>query len=287
MRLPAMVSVANSDVEPDGAKQWPPLPGQAALAWRDLADGWRKRWMWSALALQDIKLRYRGSMLGPFWMTISTFVMVLAMGVIYSQFFHMNVRVYLPYLAVGLIVWQLLSNMITEGCDTFLQAASVIQQVPIPFSIHVYRGVCRNFIVFAHNLILVPIGWIVFAIPIDWRLIELLPAGLLLAVNGVWISALLGLISARFRDIPPIVTSFLQVIFFLTPVIWPVEALRDWRAVATFNPLFAAIDVVRGPLLGRPTADSSWFALGIVTLLGCSVTFALFARFRSRIAYWI
>ena len=282
-----MVSAAGSDLERDGVNRWPSMPGRATLAWRDLADGWRKRWMWSALAVQDIKLRYRGSMLGPFWMTISTFVMVSAMGVIYSQLFHMDVKVYLPYLAVGLIVWQLLSSVITEGCDTFLQSASVIQQVPIPFSIHVYRGVCRNFIAFAHNLVLVPLGWIMLSIPIDWRLIELVPAWLLLAVNGVWISTLLGLLSARFRDIPPIIASFLQVLFFLTPVIWPVDALRNWRVVATLNPLFAAIDVVRGPLLGVPTADSSWIILGIVTFLGCGGSFLLFARFRSRIAYWI
>jgi ABC-2 type transport system permease protein/lipopolysaccharide transport system permease protein len=282
-----MVSVASSGLEQDGGKEWPPLPSRAALAWRDLADGWHKHWMWSALALQDIKLRYRGSMLGPFWVTISTFVMVGAMGVIYSQLFHVNVRVYIPYLTIGLIIWQLLSSIITEGCEIFLQTASVIQQVPIPFSIHVYRSVCRNFIVLAHNLILVPIGLIVFSIPVGWRVVELLPALLILAVNGVWITVFLGLISTRFRDIPPIVASFLQVLFFLTPVIWPVEALGDWRAVATFNPLFAAVDVVRAPLLGLPPAESSWIALGIVTILGCAGTFALFSRFRSRIAYWI
>ncbi len=282
-----MVSVASSDLEHDGVKQWPPMPGRGTLAWRDLADGWHKHWMWRALAVQDIKLRYRGSMLGPFWVTISTLVMVVAMGAIYSQLFHVDVNVYVPYLTIGLITWQLLSSIITEGCEIFLQSTSVIQQVPIPFSVYVYRGVCRNFMVLAHNLILVPVGLILFAIPVGWRVVELLPALLLLAVNGVWITVFLGLISTRFRDIPPIVASFLQVLFFVTPVIWPVEALGDWRGVATFNPLFAAIDVVRSPLLGLPAAESSWIILGIVTIVGCAGSFALFARFRSRIAYWI
>jgi ABC-type polysaccharide/polyol phosphate export permease len=282
-----MVSVASSDMEQDGVKEWPAMPGRATLAWRDLADGWRKHWMWRALAVQDITLRYRGSMLGPFWVTISTLVMVVAMGAIYSQLFHVDVKVYVPYLTLGLIIWQLLSSIITEGCDIFLQSTSVIQQVPIPFSVYIYRSVFRNFLVFAHNLIIVPVGLIVFAIPLNWRVVELLPALLLLAVNGVWITVFLGLISTRFRDIPPIVASFLQVLFFVTPVIWPVEALGDWRAVATFNPLFAAIDVVRAPLLGLPTAESSWITLGVITILGCTGTFALFARFRSRIAYWI
>lgn len=287
MRPAGMVSVAISEAEQNSAAEWPPPPSRSSLAWRDLADGFRKSWMWGALALQDIRLRYRGSMLGPFWLTISTLVMVVAMGAIYGRLFHVDIATYLPYLCLGLIVWQNFSSTITEGCETFLREQSVIQQVPIPFSIHAYRNVCRNFIVLAHNLVIVPIGLVIFAIPIDWHVLEIIPGFLLLAINGFWISILLGLISARFRDVPPIVTSFLQVLFFVTPIIWPAELLGDWQAIATFNPLFAAIDVVRAPLLGVATAEHSWIALLIMTVLGCGVTFAMFARFRTRIAYWI
>ena len=282
-----VVKIEKPAVEPNGAVEWPPLPSRAALAWRDLADGFGKSWMWAALALQDIKLRYRGSVLGPFWLTISTLVMVVAMGVIYGRLFHVDTANYLPYLALGLIVWGTFSSMITEGCETFLREQSVIQQVPIPFSIHAYRNVCRNFIVLAHNLVIVPIGLVVFAIPVNWYSLEVIPGFVLLAVNGFWISILLGLISARFRDVPPIVASFLQVLFFVTPIFWPVELLGDWQAIATLNPLFAAIDVVRAPLLGTATAANSWLVLLLMTVIGCGVTFAMFARFRTRIAYWI
>jgi len=287
MRPAGMVSVAISEAEHERAAEWPPLPSRAALAWRDLADGFGKSWMWAALALQDIKLRYRGSVLGPFWLTISTLVMVIAIGAIYGRLFHVDIATYLPYLALGLIVWQTFSSIITEGCDTFLREQSVIQQVPIPFSIHAYRNVCRNFIVLAHNLVIVPIGLVVFRIPIDWHVLEIIPGFLLLAINGFWISILLGLISARFRDVPPIVASFLQVLFFVTPIFWSVEMLGNWQAIAALNPLFAVIDVVRAPLLGVAPAESSWIVLLIMTVLGCSVSFAAFARFRTRIAYWI
>ena len=282
-----MMSVAISEAEQDVAVEWRPLPTRAAVAWRDLADGFGKSWMWVALALQDIKLRYRGSVLGPLWLTISTLVMVVAIGVIYGRLFQAEIATYLPYLALGLIVWQTFSSIITEGCEIFLRERSVIQQVPIPFSIHAYRNVCRNFIVLAHNLVIVPIGLVFFAIPIDWHVLEIIPGLLLLAINGFWISILLGLISARFRDVPPIVASFLQVLFFVTPIFWSVEMLGDWQSIAALNPLFAAIDVVRAPLLGAATARSSWIVLIIMTILGCSVTFAAFARFRTRIAYWI
>jgi ABC-2 type transport system permease protein/lipopolysaccharide transport system permease protein len=279
-----MVSVASTEVGPKGAADW---PRRVALAWRDLAQGLGKTWMWSALALQDIRLRYRGSVLGPFWLTISTLVMVVAMGVIYARLFHTEPSTYLPFLTVGLIIWRLLSEMITEGCDMFLVEASVIQQVPIPFSIYVYRNVCRNFIVLAHNLAIVPIGFAIFSIPIGWELLAIIPGFLLLAVNGVWITMLLGMVSTRFRDVPPIVASVLQVLFFLTPIIWPPELLGRWHPVATFNPLFAAVDVVRAPLLGTSTAPSSWIMLISVTVVGCGLGFIAFARFRSRIAYWI
>jgi len=280
-----MVSVASSEIESE--VELPAPASHAALAWHDLASGFAKVWMWWALALQDIRLRYRGSVLGPFWLTISTLVMVVAMGVIYSQLFHMEMSTYLPFLTLGLIVWQLLSGTISEGCDVFVRETNVIQQVPIPFSVYAYRNVCRNFIVLAHNLAIVPIGLVAFGIPLDWHMLEIIPAFLLLAVNGLWISILLGLVSTRFRDVPPIVASFLQILFFLTPIIWAPEMLGRGHPITTFNPMFAAIDVVRAPLLGVPTAESSWIMLLVTTALGSGITFAVFARFRDRIAYWI
>jgi|SRR5579862_4422467 len=283
-----MAFVASSEIETETAAAWPAPPSRAVLAWRDVNEGWHKRWMWRALALQDIKLRYRGSVLGPFWLTISTLSMVVAMGLIYPRLFRVDTARYIPYLAIGLILWQLLQSLFTDGCDTFLREESVIQQVPIPFSIHAYRCVYRNFIVLAHNLAILPLGVAVLGMPITWHLVEIVPGVLLLAINGMWISILFGLVSARFRDVPPIVGSFLQVLFFLTPVMWPLEAFgSDWRSIVGLNPFFAAIDVVRAPLLGEAPTESSWIVLLVTTAIGLVVSFAAFARFRSRIAYWI
>ncbi|HVC53705.1 MAG TPA: ABC transporter permease [Stellaceae bacterium] len=243
--------------------------------------------MWSALAWQDIKLRYRGSMLGPFWLTISTALLVLGMGVIYAHLFHTRTAVYMPYLMLGLIMWNLIGWMFNDACQTFLAAESVIQQVPIPFSIHAYRVVCRNFIILAHSLVIVPVVLYIFSVQVGWSLIEIIPAMLILAVDGAWVSLLLGMICARFRDVPPIISSLLQMAFFLTPVIWPIDALGIYRPLAEFNPIFAAIDVVRAPLLGVPPVPTSWPVLLAATLIGGGVTFFAFARFRARIAYWV
>ncbi len=281
-----MVIVAPSETR-TAAAPLPPEPSRARLAARDLAEGLAKSWMWTALALEDIRLRYRGSMLGPFWLTISTVVMAAGMGLVYSQVFRVQTESYVPYLTVGLILWQLIASLINEGCEVFVRAESVIQQVPIAFSIHVYRSVCRNVIILAHSLIVIPPMLLLFGIRVDWHVLEIIPGLALLIANGVWITLLLGVFGTRFRDISPIVGNFMQVLFFLTPIIYPIEALREWRGIATWNPFFAAIDVVRAPLLGTVPEGSSWVILVLWTLVGSALAFALFARFRGRIAYWI
>jgi ABC-type polysaccharide/polyol phosphate export permease len=262
-------------------------PSAAEEAWLDLIRGFSKSWMWSAMAMQDIRLRYRGSILGPFWLTISTLIMVGAMGVIYARLFHMDVAHYLPFLTIGLITWQFISSLINEGCQTFTSVQSVIQQVPLPFSIYAWRTVYRNLIVLAHSVLVIPLVLIIFQIKIGWSAITVLPAIAIIALNGAWLSILLGMISARYRDIPPIVTNFVQVLFFVTPVFWPPEALGPWQGVLTLNPLFAAVDVVRAPLIGVAPYPYSWVTLICVTVIGWAGTFAFFARFRQRIAYWV
>ena len=70
-------------------------------------------------------------MLGPLWLTMGTLLMVVVIGVVYGVLLHADIATYLPYLALGLIVWQTFSNIITKGCEIFLQERSIIQQVPI------------------------------------------------------------------------------------------------------------------------------------------------------------
>jgi ABC-type polysaccharide/polyol phosphate export permease len=128
---------------------------------------------------------------------------------------------------------------------------------------------------------------LIFSVPVGWNVLIIVPALAILTINGIWVSILLGMISARYRDVPPIVTNFVQVLFFVTPVFWPPEALGVWMQALPLNPLFAAVDVVRAPLLGSTPLAYSWTVLLIVTLIGCIGTFLLFVKFRPRIAYWI
>ena len=123
-----------------------------------------------------MRLRYRGSVLGPFWQTITTIVMISSMGFIFARLFRTQLQDYLPMLTVGLIFWQFIAGMITEGCATFSSVQSIIQQVKLPFSLHAYRLVYRNVLVLLHSFVIVPIVLVLFPHPVvGLRLLEARP----------------------------------------------------------------------------------------------------------------
>jgi ABC-type polysaccharide/polyol phosphate export permease len=275
------------DLQRPSDMSWASVQSSTSVAWNDIWHGLHKSWFWGALAMQDIKLRYRGSIIGPFWLTLSMAIMIGAMGFLYSKLFNQDTSTYLPFLATGLIVWNFVSGQINEGCQTFIAAQGLIQSVALPYSIHVYRQVMRGLIMLAHNLVILPIVLIFYHVPPTRYTLEALPAFALLCINCVWIALLLGMISARFRDVPLIVQNFVTILFFVTPIFFPPSALGPWQEIAQLNPLFAAVDILRAPLLGQAPAASSWPIMLAVTGLGWSVAFLFFSRFSSRIAYWV
>ena len=266
----------------------PPLAAsQTALALLDIVQGARAFHLWGMLGWQDIRRRYRRSILGPFWLTISMGVLVGALGTLYGTLLKVEITGYVPFLALGFIVWTLISSLITDGCAAFISAESIIKQVDLPLSVHVYRAVWRNLIIFAHNAVIFVVVAVLFSIWPGWTGLLAVPGLGILCLNGVWVGLFLGLISARFRDVPPIVTSITRTAFFVTPIIWMPGLLPGRAVLLDFNPFFHFLELVRAPLLGQAPGLVSWLAVLGVTLGGWLVTFALFRYYRRRIAYWV
>ena len=265
------------------ASSTPLPPSQTALAFRDVVEGACAFRLWGMLGWQDVRQRYRRSTLGPFWLTISMGALVGGLGVLYAGLFRMDVADYLPFVAAGLIIWGLLSGLITEGCAAFIGAEGIIKQVNLPLSVHVYRVVWRNLIVFAHNVAIYVAAAVIFSIQPGWTGLLVLPGLALLCLNGVWMGLLFGLVSARFRDVPQIAASVVQVAFFLTPIIWKPELLPDRTFVLDLNPFFHLVELVRAPLLGQAPGLVSWLAAAGITLGGWLVTLLMYRRYRCMI----
>ena len=256
-------------------------------AGRDLRGSlklWRLCW---ALGWLDVKLRYRGSILGPFWLTASTAIMVGSMGVIYAFLFKMNLQEYLPFLTVSLVLWGFISGIVNDATSCFTQSENMIRSMRMPFTVYAARVVIRNVLVLAHNVVVVVVVFAVFRVWPGMPMLQSLPGLVLWLLDGLAACVLLGALGARFRDIMPIIGSILQIVFFITPIIWKPELMRHGREWLTFNPFFDLLEIVRRPLLGGVlTPDVLWAAIGFsVALWG--LTALGFTRVRARLAYWV
>jgi len=263
------------------------LKSNLSLAIKDLKDGICSIHLWPMLGWQEIKQRYRRSLLGPLWLTISTGVMIGGMGPLYSKLFNQDLSVYFGFLAVSLVIWMLISSLINESCLCFIAAEGFIKQIKLPLTIYILKVIWKNLIIFAHNLLILVVLLLFYPPPLAWQLL-LAPLGvLLIAVNAIWLGLLLGLLCARFRDIPQLVSSVMQIAFFLTPIMWKADMLGKNGWMATINPIFHFLEVVRAPLVGSASSVLSWTVVLGTTVVGFAITLAMFARFRSRIAYWL
>ncbi len=242
---------------------------------------------WSTLGWADIKFRYRRTVIGPFWLVLSTGVTVLAIGVLYAGLFHTRTTDYIPFLACGMIIWAFVSTTINEGCNVFITAAPIIKSSSIPLSVHIFRMLWRNLVVFFHGFLVIAVAWAYYQWALNPSILLSVLGLVVLCVFLFGFTLIFSVICTRFRDMPQIVTSLLQLIFFLTPIIWqPSEKLRG-SAIVLLNPFYSLVEVVRAPLLGQPVGAIEWTiavsAAVIVTIFGL----LMYGRYRRVLAYWL
>jgi len=260
------------------------------LALKDFKDGLSQWRIWLMLAYQDIKLRYLRSILGPFWITLSMAISVYSMGFLYSHLFHSDLQSYFPFLVGGMITWALISTLITELTDAFSTSANLLKQIKLPYSLYIHRIVARNIIIFFHNmLVIVPILAIFHQVAkVNWNTLFLFVGLFLLYINAIFYGLTLAMIGSRYRDISQIVKSLIQVVFFLTPVMWKPDVLpANKKFIALYNPFSSFIEIIRAPLTGSLPAFHDLVMVSIVTLIGIYICYYLFVRYRARIVYWL
>jgi ABC-type polysaccharide/polyol phosphate export permease len=152
----------------------------------------------------------------------------------------------------------------------------------------VWRTVFRNLINLGHHMVIVLVVLIYFG---SWRTANYPVAALglfFLLINVAWISMLVAIISARFRDIPQIVQAVTQAAAIMTPVFWPSDRIGPkYRPILDLNPFYHLLEAVRAPLLGRQVAEHTYLFLAAMAVVGWLVTFAIFANTRRRIVHYL
>jgi ABC-type polysaccharide/polyol phosphate export permease len=256
-------------------------------AWSDLSAIVTNSFVWRALAWADIRSKYRFSTFGTFWITLSMGVSAVSIGLIYGQFFGLELRVYLPYFTAGMIIWTFIASAISEATQTLIGASAWIKGASLPISFHIMRMLQRNFIVMLHNMVILGLLWLYFR----W---ELKPEALLslvgLGITYIFLigaSMIIAYACVRFRDIPPAVQALMQFVFFASPIIWQPEQLKFGQFLLQWNPIVYLLAVTRDPLIGRPVGPADFAIALLLALASLAVGALVYRRYRGRVAYWV
>jgi ABC-type polysaccharide/polyol phosphate export permease len=265
------------------------LRSLATTARQDIVGGLWRADLWGRLGWLEVRRRYRRTLLGPFWTSVSLALYVISVGIVGAGLWHQNIQEYLPFLVSGMIAWFLVSTIINESCHLLVSGHALFRNVKFEYSILAYALVWRNFIVFLHNLVVyVVIVGVLNPGLIGFTALLAIPGVILVAVNGIWIALLCGMSCLRYRDVTQIVGSVIQISMLITPIFWPPDSLVGARRLlfVETNPLYHMIDLVRGPLLGRVPGPISYAVVLLITVTGWALTYWVFSHFRKRIAYW-
>lgn len=237
----------------------------------------------------DVRQKYRNSVLGPFWVTVTMGISIFATGFVYAFLFKQDVSVYLPYVAVGFVMWSFITGYIGEACSVFIQNEAFLTQIRLPLLIYPLRLLWRYVVIFLHHLVVLLTVLLVFSKVSIVGLLAFLLGFFVLSLNIFWMGTFLGLLSVRLRDLPILISTAFQVLFMITPVIWPVSALGSRMKIANINPFYHFLEVVRAPLMGNMTAawELSLLFSFVFAIFGLALVSFLIIIWKRMLVFWL
>ncbi len=252
----------------------------------DVVRGFMRYELWTSLAQDDLRQRYRRTVFGLAWLTLSYLVFILAKIFIFGALNPAPMAWFAAYVTVGFLIWQIISSFVVDGSTSLINSETWVKGVQLPYSTYFFESISRDLIIFAYSAVVAGVVLVATGHIPGWAALSVAPALLLLVLNGLFLHMLLGVICLRYRDVVQVVQTAMRVLFFLTPLVWTVDQVGPIAGFLVWNPFTYLIDIVRAPLVDNIIPLTSWLvSAGITVGLGI-VSFFTFAIFRNRMAFW-
>ena len=247
------------------------------------ASRWR---VWLDMSVRQFRNRYLGTIIGPFWLTFTTLMTTLGLGILYGKLFGAPLKTHLPYVCVALVVWSQVTGLLTNGASVFVNNKNTIQEYPLPYSFYAFKLLTSQFIAFGFRVLVLLGLFLVLQVPVT-LLSSLAFIGLFLIFwIGFWSTLCLGILCTRYRYLSELITASMTFIFFVTPSFWYPDRLGEFAFIANYNPFYHLIEIVRSPLLGRPGIGLNYAVACGIAIIVCPLGFYLLGRYRHRLIYW-
>lgn len=252
----------------------------------DVKNGFLRYPIWIHQAYHQLSAKYKRTVFGTLWISGNFLFMSFSVAFVFSSLFNHDLKVFLPFCLLGNLVGTSFVWIITEAPDLFMTNSPIIKNNALPFTTYAFEAVCKLLILFLHNLAVYFFVVIIFGIaPIpSWEaIISLILLPIMILPWGV----LIGMISARYRDLRFLLPNLATLMFFLTPIYWMPDMLGERIYIAKLNPLYHMVSIVREPLLGRAPTMENWVYSIVFTLIGIALFLIFFPMFRKKIPFWV
>ena len=259
------------------------------LALRDLRQGllaWR---IWLYLGWVAVRVLYSRTLLGSLWITFSFSFFVGVKIFIMTRLFATDTGMasYPLHITIGFLIFMFISSAISSGTTFFVSSKSYIDNGNNPLSIYVLKDLFR--VTYSLTLNSVVVLALIFIVQqkLGWACLSIVPAILVMLLNGIWVKLLLGTIGARFRDVRHLVDAIMRVMLFLSPVLWMKEQVGDAIQILWWNPIYHFIEIIRFPILEGVVPLESWLFVGVCTVVGSTVALTVYSKNLKQIHHWI
>jgi len=253
----------------------------------ELLHGIRHWRVWHLLGINDLRHRYARSKLGQLWLILSTAAMIAILTAVYSLLFNQRIQVLMPFLGVSLIMWNYLSQVLIECTSIFATQGNLYRNQKMNFSVSIYSVIYKHTIILAHSLVIIVVLVVALDVPVNWHLLQIVPAFGLTWIAMVWFGYVIAMICVRYRDIVQVITTWLTIIFFITPVMWKPDFLPgEYHLIIELNPLAQFLEILRSPFLGQPASSYAWLTTSAIALGGGLIALAVIGRYQRRIIFW-
>ncbi len=254
----------------------------------ELSAGARNWRIWHLLGVNDLRQRYTRSRLGQLWLTVSTAIMIAVLASVWSLLWNEPVHKLMPFIGTSLIMWNFLSQILTECTSIFVTHGNFYRNQKMNFSVSVFSIIYKNTIILAHNLAIIVVLVFAFGVPINWYLLQIVPGLLLTWITMAWVGYVIAMICVRYRDIVQVITTWLTVLFYVTPVMWKPDFLRpDYHFLIHYNPLAQFLELLRNPFLGEPVSAHTWITTILIAFGGGLLALPIIGRYYRRVIFWM
>lgn len=257
-----------------------------------LQELWRLRHFWSSLVVNDIRSRYRRSILGVGWSLLRPLGMTVVFCVVFGTLFQQDIRTYAPYVLLGITAWQFIQESMLHGCLSFQIGAAYIRQQRVPLAIFPLRSVLGSaFHFFVAMLLGVVMTAVLQGIP-SWPHLLFLPISFAIMFFLCWSLAIVtGVMQTHFPDTSHLLEIGMQILFYLTPIMYRPTSFPDRHRltwILSWNPVHAVIELVRQPLLegALPTVANVTTSLAFLAATA-ALAWLLLRKLERTLVFWI